>query len=559
MCGLIVWLGQITVWHLYIQKTYFPVGDDIVLIAHSTRAFHASPLSWFTKGFSGYFSPYPDLSLPYSNFLRPIDNAVFYANSLFFGTHWSYYLLANYAIVAAVVGLVCWLSLSAFELTLATGLLVTLATAASSAFTAQIVYRPSFAFDYLAALWVLLTLALLLRRRLGWAWVVVWLSVFTKEQGFFTAVAAAIVVFCLLAARPWVYRAASAAAFLIPLIAMIVLRRIDFTSLGGVYVASGLSPSRIIKNVLIGMTNWPFMLPGEQHIFDRTLHTIGSLAISAILWSLIAAALYRFLWPGLRRMLVKRDDSTVTAVSKSAIVVLFLLGSLALPVAFDLTPRFGATCLPLFFLTLGCLGRQKDERPSTKWLAHTSIAALLVIVGFELTELRTIITAKTVAFEQRQWQLSRSFITTLSTVTSPVVFLIDDASGGYSSADALSIFSGYAGEIVPVSNLGMQICLITPDIHIKKIAPLSFTVDSVVSPSCGSNLLPGAYRLDQVSGNDLDRDLPTMLAHYHAADRPARKEEFVTQDLHLDIQTRVPRFAIVMPNLQDNAYVIVAK
>jgi hypothetical protein len=239
--------------------------------------------------------------------------------------------------------------------------------------------------------------------------------------------------------------------------------------------------------------------------------------------------------------------------------VLFLLGSLALPVAFDLTPRFGAACLPLFFLTLGCLGRRKDERPSTKWLTRISIAALLLIVGFEVTELRTIITPKTVAFEQRQWKLSRSFLTTLSTLTSPAVFLIDDASGGYSSAEALSIFSGYAGEIVPVSNLGMQVCLITPDIHIKKIAPLSFTVESVVPPGCGSNLLPGAYRLDQVSGNDLDRDLPTMLAHYHADDRPARKEEFVTQSLHLDIQMRVRRFAILMPNLQDNAYIIVAK
>jgi len=184
---------------------------------------------------------------------------------------------------------------------------------------------------------------------------------------------------------------------------------------------------------------------------------------------------------------------------------------------------------------------------------------LLVIVGFELTELRTIIIPKTVAFEQQQWKLSRSFITTLSALTSPAVFLIDDASGGYSSADALSIFSGYTGKIVPVSNLGMQICPLTPDVHIKKIVPLSFTVESVVPPSCGSNLLPGAYRLDRVSGNDLDRDLPTMLAHYHAHDRPDRKEEFVTQSLHLDIQMRVPRFAIVMPDLQNNAYVIVAQ
>ena len=560
LCGLIAFAGQVAVWHLYIQKAYFPVGDDLVLIAHSTRVFDASPISWFTKGFSDYFSPYPDLSLPYSNFLRPVDNAVYYVNSLIFGTHWSYYLLANYAIVAAVVGLVCWMALSIFGLTLASGLIVTLATAASSAFTAQIVYRPSFAFDYLAALWVFLTLALLLRRRLGWAWVMVWLAVFTKEQGFFTAAAAAIAVFCLLAARPWAYRTASAAAFLVPLIAMIVLRRIDFTSLGGVYVASGLSPSRIIKNVFIGMTNWPFMLPGEQHIFDRTLHNIGSLALSALLWGLIAASLYQFLWPGVRRILLKRQDLAVTALSnRSALVVLFLLGSLALPVAFDLTPRFGAACLPLFFLTLGCLGRQKDELPSMTWLARISIATLLLIVGFELAELRTIITHKTVAFEQRQWKLSRSFITTLSALTSPAVFLIDDASGGYSSADALSIFSGYTGKIVPVSNLGMQICPLTPDVHIKKIVPLSFTVESVVPPSCGSNLLPGAYRLDRVSGNDLDRDLPTMLAHYHAHDRPDRKEEFVTQSLHLDIQMRVPRFAIVMPDLQNNAYVIVAQ
>jgi hypothetical protein len=557
LCGLIVLAGQVAVWHLNIQHFYFPVGDDLVLIAHSTRVFHASPISWFTKGFSGYFSPYPDLSLPYSNFLRPVDNAVYYANSLIFGRHWSYYLLANYMIVATVVGLVCWISLAVLELSLLSGLIITLATAASSAFTAQIVYRPSFAFDYLAALWVLLTLALLIRRRLGWAWIAVWLAVFTKEPGFFTAVAAAIVVFGLLAARSWKYRAVCSAAFLIPLGAMFALRRLDFAGLGGVYIATGLSPARIIRNILIGMTNWPFMLPGEQHIFDRTFHNIGSLALSVILWGLIAVALYRFLWSRVRRIVFERQELTVADFSdRSAIVVLFLVGSLALPVLFDLTPRFGAACLPLFFITLGWLARGQGERPNTSYLARLAIAILILITGFELAELRGIATPQTVAFEQQQWRLSRSFINTLSTLKSPVVFLIDDASGGFSSSDALSIFSGYTGEIVPVSNLAIQMCSIKPDVHIKKTGPRTFVVESNIPSSCGSNQLPGAYRLDRLSSNDLERDLPTMLAHYHAADRPTRKEEFVTQDLRLDIQVRVPRFNILMPDLDANVYII---
>lgn len=182
--GAFVFVVQAIFWHLFIQHDFFPTGDEFSLLAHSTRVFHASPMAWFTHGFADYFNPYPDLALPYSNFLRPLDNVVFYLNSLLFTTHWSFYLLANYLLVSIVVVLAFYTARAILELPLALSLLVAAATIVSPAFSAQIFYRPSFAFDYLAALFALLTAALLARGRILPAWFAVWCAVFSKETGF---------------------------------------------------------------------------------------------------------------------------------------------------------------------------------------------------------------------------------------------------------------------------------------------------------------------------------------------------------------------------------------
>jgi hypothetical protein len=551
--GALVFLVQVIFWRLSIQHDFFPTGDEFSLLTHSTRVFHASPLTWFTHGFADYFNPYPDLALPYSNFLRPLDNLVFYLNSLLFTTHWSFYLLANYLLVSLVVALAFYLAHAILDLSLALSLLIAAATIVSPAFTAQIFYRPSFAFDYLAAVFVLLTAALLARGRLLPAWFAVCCAVFSKEPGFFTSGIAFIAVFYLLRQSPMRTRILRSVAFLLPLAAMFLLRLIDFSNLRGVYVASTLSPLALAKNIILGLTHWPYMLPGEQHIFDRTFHNFASLGLSLLLWILVLAAIRILLRPILDPA-APTPTSTPSTADARAILCLFFLGSLLLPLLFDLTPRFGAATLPLFFMTLGCLAQQAPIP-----LRRLALAVLLLITVVDLFEARKIVSPETLAVERNSWTFSRDLVRTLSHTTSPVVFLVDDFSESFASPENLARFTGYRGQLIPISNLAIGLCAHPPTIHVTQLTSREYTIDSAVPESCGSNALLGAYRLDRLSGPTLDRDLPTAHIVYHAFDRPTRKEEFLSQHMTIDLTARVPAFAILAPDLTAKTYVDVTQ
>jgi hypothetical protein len=46
-----------------------------------------------------------------------------------------------------------------------------------------------------------------------------------------------------------------------------------------------------------------------------------------------------------------------------------------------------------------------------------------------------------------------------------------------------------------------------------------------------------------------------VYVRYHAEDRPKRKEEFLSQRLTMDLTIKVPRFAILLPDLRSKNYV----
>ena len=110
LVALLFLVAQVTYWAVQIRPAYFPAGDEFALLVSSTRFFHPHPGDWFRHGFSGYFCPYPDLSLPYSNFLRPMANFTYYLQSFVFGRHWGDYLLGTYVIEAAAVITVWYLA-----------------------------------------------------------------------------------------------------------------------------------------------------------------------------------------------------------------------------------------------------------------------------------------------------------------------------------------------------------------------------------------------------------------------------------------------------------------
>jgi hypothetical protein len=550
--GFVVLAFQVWFWHIFIQHDYFPVGDEFALLTNSTRVFHASPLSWITHGFSGYFAPYPDLSYPYSNFIRPVDNAVFFLASIVFAGHWSCYLLANYLFVAGVVSLASYISLAILDLSLGISILIALATAFSPAFTAQVAYRPSFAFDYLAGVFVLISVYSLAQRRPVVAWLSVCCAVFTKEPAFFTPVVACLFTYFILRGNPILFRLTRATVFLLPLAGMLLLRVIDFPDIAGVYVATDSSPFVIVKHIALALTHWPYMLPGEQHIFDHTIHNVSSLTLSVILWLLLITAVRYFAIPVCRLPQTHATGSSAvcSAHDKRFLVALFLFGSLVMPLCFDLTPRFGAASLPLFFMLLGCLIKDATMLPS-----RLALAVLILMTVLDMREARKILSADQIAHEHVSWALSRGLIHTISETQIPVVFLVDDLSEGFSSPEYMSRFSGYTGKLVPISSLGLGICTTPPVIHASRMGMQKYSIYSEVSPACGSNALLAAYRLDLVSQSDLDRDLSTVYVRYHAEDRPKRKEEFLSQRLTMDLTIKVPRFAILLPDLRSKNYV----
>lgn len=543
--GSVMFLLEILYWQCYIRLEYFPVGDEFSLLVHSTRFFHPSLGEWFHRGFANYFCPYPDLSVPYSNFLRPVDNAFYYINSVIFARHWSFYLLGSYLVTAALVATTYFIARASLRLSPLLVGLVTLATVVSPAFSYQVVFRPSFGFDYLGGLGALLALALLLRGRLWFAWLFVCLAVFSKESAYYSSVAACLTVFLTSKEGALRQRVSRSAAFLLPIIAVAVLRKLDFPRLGGVYVLNEASSGSLVKNVILGLTHWPYTLPGEQHVFDLTIINIASLLVSLVVWLLllwIIASAIRFLRAG-RRMGGNTPEEIRIAV------LIFLLGSLMLAIPLNLTSRFGASTFPLLFLSLGGAFSVARSLRSIRW---TSVALLVIAIYSGGVSLRQQLSGPRLHHEQLMWVRSRALVEHLSQDRSPVIFLVADASEAFSSPDSLQRFASYEGHIIPVSNLGMADCP-SGTLRLQSLPAQAYLIRSSVVPNCGSNSFAAAVWPQKVSGNRFERNLPQATIEYDSHDGPWLQKAFYSQDLEIHLYPKVSEFEILMPPSQSSA------
>ena len=63
---------------------YFPYEDDFSLIRYSAIQNSPVPITWVTRGFSEYFANDPQCATRYFGFDRPVANATFYIESLFY-------------------------------------------------------------------------------------------------------------------------------------------------------------------------------------------------------------------------------------------------------------------------------------------------------------------------------------------------------------------------------------------------------------------------------------------------------------------------------------------
>lgn len=544
-------------WFREVRLFYSPSGDEFSLFVNSARPFHPNISAWFLHGFSTYFTPYPDWSAPETNFLRPVANAVYYLNSMLFGSHWSRYLLSNYVIESAVVAAAIYVSIRWLRLQRWTVLLIGLICFFSPAFDHGARFSTAFPFDLLAAVFVLAGLSLLLSRRLVLAWICLAVGIFTKETAFFAPLAAGLAICCLSSRRGW-RRYLALGFFLIPYAMWVGLRWAAFRGTTGVYAVGPTSVLRLAKNLL----RWPF--PFESPLGARFAFGVLPLSFSVCVfaalnlcfWIVAILLLIRFVrsskvsggrWKvGAGRFL--GSMGFVSAPEKT--LFLFCVGSLAMLLVFpNLQPRFGATFVPLFAMVLAVV----FERSAWGWLRATAITLLIVPLGMNAA-LRGKQLGPELRATQLNWAMAADYVHKISQSSSPVIFTVDDLTGGYSSTASIKKFTGYAGRLIRIDDVLLDPnCEATPRIDLRRIAPAELSIRSMIASQCAGHGFPDAH-ITPIGGKPRLRKLGTIEVAYAGMPALPAHSISVPGQLRVEIAGAPAGAILLLPDFQRCGY-----
>lgn len=177
--GLAVWAFlAVAMWPVWSMAV--PRGDELALLAASRRL----DTAWFTEGFSHYFTVYPEWTLPYTEYLRPVANLIYWVfrpgSEVGFRLQ---LLVVNYGAHALVVALVAALMAGPLRQSAARAGLAALLVAASPAFwSTPMLVQPAFAMEAVACALCLGAVWAGERRLLVPALVCLALATMTKES-----------------------------------------------------------------------------------------------------------------------------------------------------------------------------------------------------------------------------------------------------------------------------------------------------------------------------------------------------------------------------------------
>ena len=445
-------------WFSQIRGQWAAAGDEFALFANSAHMFHPHPSYWFTRGYRDYLTVYPELTSARSNFIRPVANIKYYLESWVYGEHWSWYMITNFLIFATLVATVVYLGAKHLRIRSWQLWVVGVLAFLSPAFEIYSHRLPNACLDLLGATFVAAGLCFLLDYRFLLAFLCFSMGVFTKETTHFAPFAASLSLL-LFGARPFTTRVkAYIALFPLPVLALYVLRRIDFGKSGqsGVYVFQGIqSKWALMKMFLQGFRNWPFriyagtiLLPQSGPSIHRA-HLVLAL-FSCLFWILILRALFST-FRDFRRSEYDAPETGVAfgSFASGVTALLFLLGSLALPCLLNLTPRFGGLTFPF----IGLFG--------IWYINHTSSRPLRVLWGMCLITLFVAsLQARLDVFTEldethHQWALDRSYLATARSAPAGTLLLVDDMSGFDAGTEWFRIFSRYPGTMIRVDSLAV--------------------------------------------------------------------------------------------------------
>lgn len=313
--AIVVAVSAVTALELWsfrrILFDYFPALDEIAIQGASTPiGGPIDPLSWLTRGFNGYFLPYPEWQSAVGDSWRPLVNLYYWASYLVFGTVWSSQLIVGYLAHAAVVALVAvlsagvlrlriWPTAAAVAIALLNPGLVHLDSLRDPFLIPRAIQFPNYQVEILATLLVILSLFALLRGRFAWFCLWASLAVLLRETAvIFPACALALSVKWHSAepGRNWKYLAWVGAPLAVWLIGITCM------SLHAQY-AFAPHPIGLLSQLPRRLMFWPTGL-FQASLFDlkaaatrRDLSTLalygGELSANMTWWlALLAAAIY---------------------------------------------------------------------------------------------------------------------------------------------------------------------------------------------------------------------------------------------------------------------------
>ena len=359
-------------------KKHLLTGDEPAFIPATLSQ---APWGWFKEGFSHYFVVYPEWFRPYTNFLRPTSNLITFINHAVFGNQYGLYFITYF--LFQFIGLYLFVSLLkkhnvAFWPRSFTALLFLF----NPAYINTGLISLPFHFDIVAAVFLLGVLSAIYADRLTIAFILLTLSVFTKETAVFAPLAAALTV----ALRG--HRIYKAATMLIPAIIWFSTRILAFGNIFQGTYATPKDPISILRGILSGLKRWP---TGISYSADTSLKdalTSGEFGISHLfvifnrvanifLWFFIAWTIWKIIRQLLYNKAIRSNKMFISAAS----ILIWVVGSLAVGVILSCDdPRFGASIYSFFllFTAIVLFGNSAQYIPAPKWLSPVVLSILVV-------------------------------------------------------------------------------------------------------------------------------------------------------------------------------------
>ncbi len=450
--GLELWLFR-EVW-----SAYHPSNDDIGLLVHSTSLGGMSLperlQAWLGEGFSNYWYIYPDWTQPHTHYLRPGVNVAFLLLHGILGDAWNLYLVACYALYAAVLVLVVDTACRTYRLTgfpLAFSVLAVALTPAAW-FEGELFFHPSFAFDAVVAGLIVLAFRAYRVRRYGWMLLWLTLAVFTKE----TALAAAAAATSGVLLREWRHgrwRALRLTAIVsVPALLWLLARWFAFGSEVGVGVAAAGTHSPLL-HALRELLEWPF---NDGQLNADTVAAIRRMDFSALpaplLMQLFANLGFVVVvgWTLLRRWRLFRRTGVI-AVPVVLDTLLWLSWLTALLMVTAVTPRIGLAASLFAVLLLAHIWQRAGTRQLR--LAATAVATLLLVLSFGTSQSLLASGAIATNVERSRNQAKLHMLLRQEAVEGRTLMVVNDFSSRFVSNDDLRRFVDAPGRVLRISSI----------------------------------------------------------------------------------------------------------